>query len=83
MLGVELLWSCSGTPKRCFWVLKRVGRIPCIAACTYCGRRFTSYVNPLASLDELTENLMQQFDEHLCEDSTAQKTRREAMASRG
>ena len=75
MLGVELLWSSAGTPKRCFWVLKRVGGIPCIAACTYCGRRFTSAMNPLATLDDLTDNLMQQFDEHACEDLAAQRSR--------
>ena len=79
MLGVELLWSSAGAPKRCFWVLKRVGGIPCIAACTDCGRRFTSSLNPLATLDELTDDLMQQFDEHCCEDSIVQKSRRDAL----
>lgn len=79
MFGVELLWSSSGTPKRCFWVLKRVGGIPCIVACTYCGRRFTSSMNPLATLDELTDNLMQQFDEHSCEENIAQRSRHDAV----
>ena len=82
MFGVELLWSSAGTPKRCFWILKRVGGIPCIAACTYCGQRFTSAMNPLATLNELTDNLMQQFDGHVCEDNILRRNRLAALTCR-
>lgn len=71
--GIESLWQSAGIPRLCFWVLKRVAGIPCVAACTYCGRRFTSAINPLATVEDLTNDMIEQFDHHDCNETSLAK----------
>jgi hypothetical protein len=63
----QLLWQVVGMNKRSFWIIKRTAGMPRIAACTYCGERFTGSPDPLLSIKQATDFLVTQFDQHECE----------------
>jgi hypothetical protein len=64
---VELLWQCAGmAPKRAFWIMKSVAGFPCVGACTKCGRVFRSQIAPVSTMNEIAEDLLEQFDQHDC-----------------
>ena len=53
--------------KRAVRIVKHLGPVPCVAACTLCGREFKA---PLAALSRVTDaqaDLQAQFDRHECQ----------------
>ena len=57
-------------PKRNLRVLKWIGTVPAIAACSLCKQEFRVAVNDLKKLAVAQESLQRQFAEHLCEGSS-------------
>jgi hypothetical protein len=54
-------------PKRVVRIVKLLGSVPCIAACTACGKQFTAPMSALKRLTDAQANLQEQFDRHQCE----------------
>jgi hypothetical protein len=54
--------------KRAVRIVKHLGSVPCIAACTACGKQFTAPLTTLPRVKDAQANLQQQFDRHKCED---------------
>jgi len=44
-----------------------IGSMPCIAACTACGKQFRAPLSSLTRIKDGQANLQQQFDRHKCE----------------
>jgi len=57
-------------PKRAVRIVKQIGAVPCVAACTACGQQFTAPVSLLRSVKDATDHLQQQFDRHQCQGET-------------
>lgn len=57
-------------PKRAIRIVKHLGLVPCVAACTACGRQFQAPLSTLPKLKEATASLQKQFDQHKCGDSS-------------
>jgi hypothetical protein len=53
--------------KRAVRIVKHLGSVPCIAACTACGKQFTAPLSTLPRVKDAQANLQQQFDRHKCE----------------
>jgi hypothetical protein len=53
--------------KRAVRIVKHLGPVPCVAACTACGRQFTAPLSTLARVTDAQANLQEQFDRHKCE----------------
>jgi hypothetical protein len=56
-------------PKRAVRIVKLVGSVPCVAACTACGQQFTAPVSVLKRLTDAQANLQEQFDRHQCQNA--------------
>lgn len=64
---VDLLWQVAGmAPKRAFWIMKSVAGFPCVGACTQCGGVFRSQMTPVSTMNEISDDLLQQFEQHEC-----------------
>ena len=59
----------TATPKRAVRIVKHIGPVPCVAACTACGQQFQAPMPALRSVKDATENLQRQFDAHKCKPS--------------
>ena len=59
--------------KRAVRIVKHVGSVPCIAACTACGKQFTAPLSTLRRVSDAQANLQQQFDRHKCQNEAAEK----------
>jgi hypothetical protein len=59
--------------KRAVRIVKHVGSVPCIAACTACGKQFTAPLSALRRVSDAQANLQQQFDRHKCQNEDAEK----------
>ena len=57
-------------PKRAIRIVKHLGMVPCVAACTACGQQFQAPLSTLPKISEATANLQKQFDQHKCGDSS-------------
>lgn len=55
------------TVKRAVRIVKHIGMVPCMAACTACGQEFKAPMPALRGVKDATENLQRQFDAHRCE----------------
>jgi hypothetical protein len=53
--------------KRAVLIVKHVGSVPCVAACTACGEQFTAPLSALRRVTDAQANLQQQFDRHKCQ----------------
>ncbi|MGC2196910.1 MAG: hypothetical protein WA628_19705, partial [Terriglobales bacterium] len=53
--------------KRAVRIVKHLGPVPCVAACTACGRQFTAPLSTLARVTDAQANLQEQFEQHRCE----------------
>jgi hypothetical protein len=53
--------------KRNLRVVKWIGTVPAIAACSLCQREFVVPVSAIKRLADAQQNLMTQFEEHDCE----------------
>jgi hypothetical protein len=51
--------------KRAVRIVKHIGSVPCVAACTACGQQFQAPVTAL-NVKAATEYLQSQFDAHQC-----------------
>jgi len=60
----------AAAAKRAVRIVKHIGSVPCVAACTACGREFQAPTTMLRSVKDATENLQRQFDAHRCEAGT-------------
>ncbi len=60
--------------KRAFRKVKQVGSVPCVAACTACGKQFTAPLSTLSRVKDAQANLQQQFDRHKCQNEDVGKT---------
>jgi hypothetical protein len=67
--GVKLfsLWETSRMAKRALRLVKHLGRIPAVAACTVCGKAFEPPITALVNVKDAEASLQQQFYEHKCE----------------
>src|SRR5437868_7861363 len=57
----------SAMPKRAVRIVKHLGTVPCVAACTACGKQFTVSLSTLKRVKDAQADLQQQFDRHRCE----------------
>jgi hypothetical protein len=55
--------------KRSVRIVKHLGPVPCVAACTACGKEFTAPLNALRRVMEAQANLQEQFDRHKCQEA--------------
>ena len=53
-------------PKRTVRIVKHLGPVPCVAACTACGQQFTAPLGTLKRVTDAQADLKQQFDRHKC-----------------
>jgi histone acetyltransferase (RNA polymerase elongator complex component) len=53
-------------PKRSIRIVKHIGPVPCVAACTFCNQQFTAPTSTLPRVKEATASLQEQFDKHKC-----------------
>ena len=53
--------------KRALRLVKNVGRIPAVAACTVCGKTFEAPLGALGSIKDAEASLQQQFYGHKCD----------------
>jgi hypothetical protein len=53
--------------KRTVKIVKLLGAVPCIAACTACGKQFTAPLSMLQRTKDAQANLQEQFDRHKCQ----------------
>ena len=53
--------------KRTVKIVKLLGPVPCIAACTACGKQFTAPLSMLQRIKDAQANLQEQFDRHRCQ----------------
>jgi hypothetical protein len=61
-------------PKRAVRIVKMLGSVPCVAACTACGQQFTAPLSALKRLTDAQANLQQQFDRHQCQNAESSGT---------
>ena len=59
--------------KRAVRIVKHVGSVPCVAACTACGARSSRPLSTLRRVTDAQANLQQQFDRHKCQNEDARK----------
>ena len=52
------------TTKRAVRILKHLGTVPCVAACTACSMQFTAPLSTLPRVTDAQPNLQEQFDRH-------------------
>jgi hypothetical protein len=52
--------------KRAIRIVKHMGSVPCVAACTACGMEFKAPLSALARVKDAQANLQTQFDRHQC-----------------
>jgi hypothetical protein len=52
--------------KRALRVVKHLGPVPCIAACTSCGKEFKGPLSTLPRVKDAQANLQEQFNRHKC-----------------
>jgi hypothetical protein len=57
----------KGMTKRAVRIIKHLGSVPCVAACTACGREFKVPLRALARVKDAQANLQEQFDRHKCQ----------------
>jgi hypothetical protein len=57
----------KGMTKRAVRIVKHLGSVPCVAACTACGREFKAPLRALARVKDAQANLQEQFDRHKCQ----------------
>jgi hypothetical protein len=57
----------KGMTKRSVRIIKHLGSVPCVAACTACGREFKIPLRALARVNDAQANLQEQFDRHKCQ----------------
>jgi len=53
-------------PKRAVRIVKHLGAVPCVAACTDCSEQFKAPTSALCSVREATNAIQRQFDAHQC-----------------
>jgi hypothetical protein len=53
--------------KRAVKIVKHLGSVPCVAACTACGQQFTAPLSTLKRVTDAQTNLQEQFDRHKCQ----------------
>jgi hypothetical protein len=53
--------------KRAVRIVKHLGSVPCVAACTACGKQFTAPLNALRRVMDAQADLQEQFDRHKCQ----------------
>jgi hypothetical protein len=53
--------------KRAVRIVKNLGPVPCVAACTACGQQFTAPLSTLPRVKDAQANLQEQFDQHKCQ----------------
>jgi len=53
-------------PKRAVRIVKHIGAVPCVAACTNCGQQFQAPTSSLRSVTDATHYLQREFDAHTC-----------------
>jgi len=53
--------------ERAVRIVKHLGSVPCIAACTACGKQFTASLSMRPRVKDAQANLQQQFDRHRCQ----------------
>ena len=70
----ESLLSKKLMGKRAVKIVKHLGPVPCIAACTACGRQFKAPLSTLQRLKDAQANLQEQFDRHKCENEKSSGT---------
>jgi hypothetical protein len=58
--------------KRAVRIVKHLGMVPCVAACTACGKEFTAPLTTLRRVTDAQANLQEQFDRHTCEEEKAE-----------
>lgn len=51
-------------PNRGVRIVKHLGSVPCIAACTACGKEFTAPLSTLRRVKDAQANLQKQYDRH-------------------
>ena len=68
------LWQTVSMAKRALRVVKHLGRIPALAACTVCGATFETPLGALVSVKDAEANLQQQFYGHKCDRKDARQT---------
>ena len=56
--------------KRAIRIVKHLGMVPCVAACTVCSKQFQAPLSALQKIAEATASLQKQFDLHKCSDPT-------------
>jgi hypothetical protein len=57
--------------KRAVRIVKLVGSVPCVAACTVCGKQFTAPLSALRRATDAQAHLQEQFDRHKCQEEEA------------
>jgi len=55
--------------KRAVRIVKHLGSVPCVAACTACGKQFTAPLSVLKRVTDAQTNLQEQFDRHKCQNA--------------
>lgn len=60
--------------KRAVRIVKHMGMVPCVAACTACGQQFTAPLNTLKRVTDAQANLQEQFDRHQCQNAESRGT---------
>lgn len=53
-------------PKRAVRIVKHIGQVPVVAACTFCNQQFQAPTNTLPKVKQATASLQEQFDRHKC-----------------
>jgi len=54
--------------KRAVRIVKHLGTVPCVAACTACGKQFTAPLSTLRRVTDAQASLQEQFDRHKCQE---------------
>jgi hypothetical protein len=73
--------SRSTTQKRSLRIVQRLGSVPAVAVCTYCGTNFKAPVAKLNRTPDAQESLRRQFEEHKCERVDASQAEPQATPS--
>jgi hypothetical protein len=60
--------------KRALRLVKQLGRIPAVAVCTVCGKKFEAPLTALLAVKNAEASLQQQFYGHKCERKDASPT---------
>jgi hypothetical protein len=57
--------------KRALRIVKYLGSVPCVAACTSCGKEFKAPLSVLPRVKDAQANLQAQFNGHKCQSQKA------------